>query len=200
MSYIWENPEIIAENKTFAHDLALPYADKAQAVARAESPFRLSLNGTWKFHWEKGADTAPQGSTQAAFDDSAWEDIHVPGVWQFQKDYTKPWYYANSYPNAIDVDQKKIPTIHHEDQEVGTHRTSFTLPAGWEAREVYLFFGAAKAGLEVWLNGERVGYSQGSNTPHEFNVTRFIKPGVNQLTAVVYRYTDGTYTKGSQNN
>ncbi|MBQ7598565.1 MAG: DUF4981 domain-containing protein [Clostridia bacterium] len=193
MSYIWENPEIIAENKTFAHDLALPYADKAQAIARAQSPFKLSLNGTWKFHWEKGAVAAPQGSTESDFDDSAWEDIHVPGVWQFQKDYTKPWYYANSYPNAIDVDQKKIPTIHHEEQEVGTHRTSFTLPAGWETREVYLFFGAAKAGLEVWLNGERVGYSQGSNTPHEFNVTRFVKPGVNQLTAVVYRYTDGTY-------
>ena len=193
MSYIWENPQIIAENKTSGHDLALPYADRARAIAREETEFKLSLNGTWKFHWAKGAAAAPQGSTDADFDDSTWEDIHVPGVWQFQKDCTKPWYYANSYPNAIDVDRKNIPTIHHEDQEVGTHRTVFTLPAGWENRETYLFFGAAKAGLEVWLNGERVGYSQGSNTPHEFNVTRFVKPGENQVTAVVYRYTDGTY-------
>ena len=193
MSYIWENPQIIAENKTDGHDLALPFGSRANAVARAESEFKLSLNGTWKFHWAKGAVKAPQGSTEAEFDDSGWEDIRVPGVWQFQKDYTKPWYYANSYPNAIDVNQKNIPTIHHEEQEVGTHRTTFTLPSGWENREVYLFFGAAKAGLEVWLNGARVGYSQGSNTPHEFNVTRFVKPGENQVTAVVYRYTDGTY-------
>ena len=193
MSYIWEDPQIIAENKTCGHDPALPYADRDAAIARGETAFKLSLNGTWKFHWEKGAVQPPQRSTAADFDDSAWEDIHVPGVWQFQKDYTKPWYYANSYPNAIDVDKKRIPTIHHEDQEVGTHRTSFTLPDGWETREVYLFFGAAKAGLEVWLNGQRVGYSQGSNTPHEFNVTRFVQPGENRLTAVVYRYTDGTY-------
>ena len=193
MSFIWENPQIIAENKTAGHDLALPYADRDAAVGREETPFQLSLNGTWKFHWAKGAAEAPQGSTEAVFDDSGWEDIQVPGVWQFQKDYTKPWYYANSYPNAIDVKQKNIPTIRHEDQEVGTHRTSFTLPDGWENREVFLFFGAAKAGLEVWLNGARVGYSQGSNTPHEFNVTRFVQPGLNRLTAVVYRYTDGTY-------
>ena len=73
------------------------------------------------------------------------------------------------------------------------HRTTFTLPESWDGREIFLHFGAVKAGISVYLNGEYVGYSQGSNTPHEFDITSFVKPGVNTLAAEVYRYTDGTY-------
>ena len=73
------------------------------------------------------------------------------------------------------------------------HRTTFTLPENWDGREVFLHFGAVKAGLSVYVNGEYVGYSQGSMTPHEFDVTRFLRPGKNTLAAEVYRYTDGTY-------
>ena len=193
MKYIWEDPLIIAENKEDAHVIAMPYSKRTDAIERKASPFKLTLNGTWKFHWEKGVAELPAEFTAPAFDDSAWEEIQVPGVWQFQKDYTKPWYYANSYPNAIDVREKMIPTIHHEDQEIAAHRTTFTLPDDWNGREIFLHFGAVKAGLSVFLNGEYVGYSQGSNTPHEFDVTRFVAPGENQLTAIVYRYTDGTY-------
>jgi len=193
MEYIWENPKIIAENKEPGHVIAMPYADEETAVSRGQSPYKLSLNGTWKFLWKKGVCLLPVDVTNEDYNDQGWEDITVPGVWQFQKDYTKPWYYANSFPNAIDVNPKKIPCIHHEDQEIAAHRTTFTLPETFAGRETFLHFGAVKAGLEVWVNGKRVGYSQGSNTPHEFDVTAFVRPGQNQLTAIVYRYTDGTY-------
>ncbi len=193
MEYIWENPKIIGENKEDGHVIAMPYADEKAAVSRADSPYKLSLNGTWKFLWKKGVCELPVDVTNEDYNDKGWEDITVPGVWQFQKDYTKPWYYANSFPNAIDVNPKKIPCIHHEDQEIAAHRTTFTLPDSFLGREIFLHFGAVKAGLEVWVNGKRVGYSQGSNTPHEFDVTAFVRPGENQLTAIVYRYTDGTY-------
>ena len=193
MKYIWEDPRIIFENKQPGHVIALPYGTAEAATARKASPFKISLNGEWKFLWEKGIAQAPLGTTDADFDDSAWENITVPGVWQLQKDYTKPYYYANSYPNCISTDKKKIPCIDHAAQEIGVHRTTFNLPKEWLGRETFLFFGAAKAGLEVFVNGKRVGYSQGSNTPHEFDVTEFVHEGQNQLTAVVYRYTDGTY-------
>ena len=193
MEYIWENPRIIGENKEPGHAILLPFESEQGALARESTPFKLSLNGTWKFLWRKGVCALPVDGSNEDYNDSGWEDITVPGVWQFQKEYTKPWYYANSFPNAIDVNPKKIPCIHHEDQEVAAHRTTFLLPEGWQDRETFLHFGAVKAGLEVWLNGRRVGYSQGSNTPHEFNVTAFVRPGANQLTAIVYRYTDGTY-------
>ncbi len=193
MKFIWENPEIIKENKEDGHVLAFCYDNAKDAAERVASPFKLTLNGEWKFFWKKGVAELPKKFTRADFDDSGWESITVPGVWQFQKDYSKPLYYANSFPNAFSTSEKKIPLINHDGQEIGVHRRSFTLPQGWDQRETFLHFGAAKAGLEVYVNGQYVGYSQGSNTPHEFDVTKFVKPGENQVTAIVYRYTDGTY-------
>lgn len=193
MKYIWENPEIIKENKEDGHTLALSYPDKKAAIARVDTPYKISLNGTWKFKWEIGVPSLPLEYTYARFDDSEWEDITVPGVWQFQKDYSKPWYYANSFPNCFSTDAKKIPLIDHAGQEIAAHRTTVIVPENWIGRETFLHFGAVKAGLEVFVNGQRVGYSQGSNTPHEFDVTKYIRAGENQITAIVYRYTDGTY-------
>ncbi len=193
MKFIWENPEIIKENKEDGHELALCY-DKADSAAKREpSPFKISLNGKWKFCWQKGVPELPERYREADYDDSAWEEIQVPGVWQFQKDYTKPWYYANSYPNCICVDKSKIPSIDVAGQEVAMHRTYFEIPENWQGREIFLHFGAAKAGLRVFVNGEYVGYSQGSFTPHEFDITSFVKPGRNTVAAEVFRYTDGTY-------
>ncbi len=191
--YIWEDPKIIAQNKEDGHVLALCYDDCDSAVSRAESPYKISLNGTWKFHWQKGDFPLPAGCCNADYNDSAWEDIVIPGVWQLQKDYTKPLYYANTYPNALSTIKHEIPKIDHKAQETGVHRTTFNVPESWDGREIFLHFGAAKAGLEVFINGKRVGYSQGSNTPHEFDVTDFVHPGENSLAAVIYRYTDGTY-------
>lgn len=193
MKYIWENPEIIKENKEDGHALALCYDTADAAAKRTASPYKLSLNGQWKFFWYKGVGSLPEKFRDPAFDDSDWEDITVPGVWQFQKDYSKPWYYANSFPNCISVDKKKIPSIDISGQEVAMHRTTFTLPADWDGREIFLHFGACKAGLAVYVNGEYVGYSQGSFTPHEFDVTKYVHEGVNTVAAEVYRYTDGTY-------
>ena len=193
MKYIWENPEIIKENKEDGHVLALCYDKADNAAKRKDSPYKLSLNGTWKFSWLKGVVEMPERYREKDYDDSTWEDIQIPGVWQFQKDYTKPWYYANSYPNCISVDKAKIPSIDIKGQEVAMHRTYFEVPENWDGREIFLHFGAAKAGLRVFVNGQYVGYSQGSFTPHEFDITDFIVPGKNTLAAEVFRYTDGTY-------
>lgn len=194
MGYIWENPAIIGENKEDGHAVAMCYDSAFDAADRKPSPFKISLSGTWKFFWKKGVPELDKRFTAADFDDSSWEDITVPGVWQFQKDYTSPWYYANSFPNCISTDKKKIPSIDVAGQEIAAHRTVFTLPESFaEDREIFLHFGAVKSGLEVYVNGKYVGYSQGTFTPHEFDVTKFVKAGENQLTAIVYRYTDGTY-------
>ena len=193
MKYIWENPEIIKDNKEDGHVLALCYDKADNAARRKASPYKLSLNGTWKFCWAKGIAELPEEFREKNYDDSEWEDITVPGVWQFQKDYTKPWYYANSYPNCISVDKAKIPSIDLKGQEVAMHRTYFEVPENWKGRKIFLHFGAAKAGLRVFVNGQYVGYSQGSFTPHEFDVTDFVTEGNNTVAAEVFRYTDGTY-------
>lgn len=191
--YIWENPSIIKENKEDGHVISLCYDKADSAAKRQPSPYKISLSGSWKFFWQKGVGALPESFVRPDFDDSSWEDITIPGVWQFQKDYTKPWYYANSFPNCICVAEKKIPSIDIAGQEIAMHRTSFDLPEDWTSREIFLHFGAAKAGIKVFVNGEYVGYSQGSFTPHEFDITKYVHAGKNTVAAEVYRYTDGTY-------
>ena len=191
--YIWENPRFVKENKEDGHAIIMPFSDKKSAVERKNSEFKKSLSGVWKFLWKKGCPEAPREMCSRDFDDSKWEDIKIPGVWQFQKDYSKPLYYANSFPNGISVDPKKIPSIDVKVQEIGIHRRNFEVPEKWNGREIFIHFGAVKSGLQLYINGQYVGYSQGSNTPHEFDITKYVSGGENQVTAVVYRYTDGTY-------
>lgn len=190
----WEDPAVIGENKEPGHILAIPYDGEAECLNGAESPYRMSLNGTWKFKWIQGVDTPfPAGYEQPDFPgETTFDDIQVPGVWQLSG-YGKPVYLSSSYPAAISVSRRKIPSISHKLNEAGIYRRRFTLPAAFEGRQVYLHFGAVKSALYLYINGSYAGYSQGSMTPAEFNITRFVTAGENQVTAVVYRYSDGTY-------
>ena len=187
----WENLDVIARNKEDAHALASVYENKEDALAFSPSSFHLPLDGIWKFRHGYGVDL-PEGYASPESDDSSWDDIPVPVVWQLQG-YGTPYYYAASYPQAIDTRKKHIPNISRELQESGIYRRSFTLPDNFDGHEIYLHFGGAKAALELYINGKPVGYSQGSMTPHEFNITQHLLPGENHLTAVVWRYSDGTY-------
>ncbi len=189
----WEDPGVIAENKEAGHFLAMPYDEEGPCLAGDPSPYRMSLNGVWKFKWIQGADSKlPEGYFRKDFDDASFDVIRVPGVWQISG-YGKPIYLSSSYPAAIAVSKRKIPTISHKLNEIGIYRRTFTLPEQFSGREIYLHFGAVKAALYVYVNGSYVGYSQGAMTPAEFDVTRFVSRGENQVTAVVYRYSDGTY-------
>lgn len=193
MSFKWENPEIFKINKEDGHVIAMPYDDARQAAQGQDCPYKLSLNGQWKFHWQLGIDSGlPDGFYDSGFDDSGWDDIEVPSLWQL-KGYGVPVYYASTFPRAICRRKRKIPSIDHACQEVGIYRREFMIPQGWEDREIFIHFGACKSALELYINGEFVGYSQGSMTPHEFDVTKHLVSGHNSVTAVVYRYSDATY-------
>ncbi|HWS29479.1 MAG TPA: glycoside hydrolase family 2 TIM barrel-domain containing protein [Clostridia bacterium] len=187
----WENLDVIARNKEEGHALADVYQGEEGAVSRGLPPYKLSLNGTWKFFWSMGTELPPRHDAKE-LDDSEWDDIRVPGVWQLQG-YGSPYYYALSYPQAIGTGKRRIPYISHSLQEKGVYRRTFTLPEAFKGRTVFLHAGAAKAALEVSVNGKKIGYSQGSMTPHEFNVTDYLCDGENQITLTVWRYSDGTY-------
>lgn len=193
MNYKWENSEFYKENKEEGHVLALPYNSVEEAVQGSENQYKLSLNGEWKFFWQLGMnEPLPKDFYMDNFDDSSWDNISVPSLWQL-KGYGVPVYYASTFPRAICRKKNKIPCIDHDCQETGVYRRTFSLPENWSEREIFLHFGACKSALEVYVNGEYVGYSQGSMTPHEFDVTKFVHSGKNSVTAVVYRYSDATY-------
>lgn len=107
--------------------------------------------------------------------------------------YGKPIYLSSSYPDAIETAKDKIPAINHAKNEVGIYRRTFTVPAEWKGKQIFIHFGAVKSAFFLYINGKRVGYSQGSMTPAEFRITDAIHAGENSITAEVYRYSDGTY-------
>lgn len=188
----WENPEIFKINKEDGHAIMMPFDSEKDALSAKESNYKQSLNGKWKFYWQRGLKNQPENFQLTSFDDSHWDEINVLSVWQTQG-YSVPYYYASTFPKAFSRSKGKIPSIDHDMQEIGFYRKSFTLNENFNGREIFLHFGAAKSALEVYVNGEFVGFSQGSMTPHEFNVTKVLKPGENVITAKLYRYSDGSY-------
>ena len=190
----WEDPTIFKENKEDAHSLAHPYDNFKQAVYGEEMPYKKTLNGQWKFYWQMGVDTLPGEFSKPEFDDSGWDEIDVPSVWQL-RGYGKPVYLCSFVPNTVSKRKSQIPKISHSKNEVGIYRRTFTVPENFDGREIFIHFGAVKSAFFVYINGKRVGYSQGSMTPAEFNITEYLVPGENTVTAEVYRYSDATYVE-----
>lgn len=188
----WEDPSIFKINKEDGHAIMMPYDSENEALSGKESKYKQSLNGKWKFYWQRGLKNQPENFQLVSFDDSHWDEINVPSVWQTEG-YSVPYYYASTFPKAFSRTKSKIPSIDHNMQEIGFYRKTFVLDEVFDNREVFLHFGAAKSALEVYVNGEFVGYSQGSMTPHEFDITKVLKKGENVITAKLYRFSDGSY-------
>lgn len=188
----WENPYIIKENKEDGHNTAPTYPTVKAALDGGEAPLRVSLNGTWKFYWQQGVDDIRTDYYADGFDDSSWDDITVPSLWQL-KGYGKPIYLCAYLPNALSTVKSEIPKINHSLNEIGIYRREFEIGEEFSGKEIFIHFGAVKAGFFLYINGHYAGYSQGSMTPAEFDITEYAKIGKNQVTVEVYRYTDGTY-------
>jgi len=188
----WENPEIFGQNKEPAHNTLIPYQNIKSALKgeEDESIFYQTLNGNWKFNWVRKPEDRPKDFFKIKYDDSGWDTIAVPSNWQM-KGYGIPIYLNIRYPRS--VKKKNIPKISHKYNPVGSYRTKFTVPKNWDDREVIIHFNGVKSAFYLWINEEKVGYSQGSMTPAEFNVTKYLQEGSNVLAVEVYRWSDGSY-------
>ena len=185
----WEDPTVIGLNKEPGHCTLMPYADVESALEcrRETSPFYRSLNGKWKFNWVNKPADRPVDFYRSDYDVSGWDEIPVPSNWQMHG-YGRPIYLNMTYPFPANP-----PHIPHDYNPVGSYRREFTIPETWDRREVFLHFDGVKSAFYLWINGTQVGYSQGSMTPAEFNVTKYLEPGKNTVAAEVYRWSDGSY-------
>jgi beta-galactosidase len=186
----WENPQMIGRNKEAARATAIPFADLEAALSGDPelSPWYASLNGSWSFNWSPNPAERPVGFFDPAFDVSAWDEIPVPANWQLHG-HGYPIYTNVRYPWG-EPDPPRVP---YDFNPVGSYRRTFTVPEDWNPRQVYLHFAGVSSAFYLWVNGHEVGYSQGSRTPAEFDITDYLRPGENMLAAEVYRYTDGSY-------
>lgn len=185
----WENPAKFAEGRLAPRATAYPYAT-TQAAAEGnytQSPYYLSLNGKWKFKYSPKPADRPADFYKTDYSTAKWDDIEVPGNWEMQG-YGYP-----IYTNATYVFPRNQPYVDHEDNPVGSYKRSFSIPQDWDGREIFLHFGGSTSGMYVWVNGEKVGYVQSTKNPAEFDITKYVKPGKNEVACEVYRWTDGSY-------
>jgi beta-galactosidase len=185
----WENPEVIKRNKEAGHVPIMPYADKKSALTGNWwiSPFYQSLNGVWKFHWVRVPWQRPTEFFKDDFDVTSWNNIQVPGNWELQG-FDVPIYTDEPYPF-----KPNPPHVPSDYNPVGSYRRDFIVPEAWQGREVFIHFAGVRSAMYLWVNGKKVGYSQGSRTPAEFNISKYIKKGNNTLAVEVYRWCDGSY-------
>lgn len=203
----------VADYKEAAHATYIPYATTAQMQADArydkawlqpEGAMTMDLNGTWKFKFLRSTSSTPNSEhitnqyyadTQSTTD---WDDIRVPNSWEMEG-YSEPVYtnvgypFSNTPPNA-NTGRTDCGVDGHN--HVGFYRRSFTLPGGWTDKRVFVHFDGVYSAAAVWVNGKYIGYSQGSNTDAEFDLTGFVREGDNNISVAVYRWCDGSYLEG----
>ena len=201
----WEDNHVLQINREPARAYFIPFGEH-------KGDRMLSLNGLWQFRWTKTPDERVKDFYRTDYDASGWTQLAVPANWEVNG-YGTPIYISAGYPFKIDPpyvmrEPKKDWTTYVERNPTGQYRRTFTLPDGWEGRDgiatnttgqtfqkgqTFLRFEGVMSAFYVWVNGQRVGYSQGSMEPSEFNITPYIKKGENQIAVEVYKYSDGSY-------
>ncbi|UJF36053.1 glycoside hydrolase family 2 TIM barrel-domain containing protein [Paenibacillus hexagrammi] len=197
------NPDIFQVNREPAHNSFIPYGDVTSALHGADmisamtenpSPYYQSLDGQWKFNLASNPDSRPADFYKDSYDISSWNNIKVPGEWQLQG-YDFPIYTNITYPfwgngNSKNVQPPVAPT---EYNPVGSYKRTFTVPADWKTRQTFISFQGVESAFYVWVNGQKVGYSEDSFTAKDFNITPYLKDGENTLSVEVYRWSDGSW-------
>ena len=160
--------------------------ESASQLDKASSKNIMMLNGSWKFYWSADAKERPLDFYLPGYNDSGWDDMDVPSNWQL-KGYGTPIYTNVKHPFPAE------PPYIKRDNPTGSYRTWFEIPEDWDGKLVYIHFEGVQSAFYLWLNGMKVGYSQGSMAAAEFDLTPFLQEGQNTLAVEVYRWSDGSY-------
>ena len=169
----WDNLQVLQRNREPAHATFVPFPTRDDALynSKWDSPWVKCLNGNWRFQWVSKPADRPTDFYRESFDDSGWDSIPVPSNWELHG-YGIPHYLNQPYEF-----EKNPPHIQHFFNPVGSYRTEFELESSWNGRRTFIVFNGVKAGFHLWVNGHLVGYSQGSMTPAEFDLTDYCASG-----------------------
>ena len=190
---IIENPQVVEINKLPARASFFAYESKKLAKKNSieDSENYLSLNGLWKFNWTRSPKDRPINFYKEDYNTSNWKDIPVPSNWELEG-YGIPIYTNIPYPFSFRATPTP-PDIPDGYNPVGSYKRTINIPDSWSNKEVSIHLGAVKSAFYIWVNGNKVGYSQGSKLPAEFNLTSYLRKGANSIALEVYRWSDGSY-------
>ncbi|WP_302984379.1 glycoside hydrolase family 2 TIM barrel-domain containing protein [Paraprevotella clara] len=190
----WLDPEVNEVNTMAPRAAFFAYETEnlAKADQKARSERYLSLEGKWKFNFSKDHDKAPRDFYSLKYDDSQWTDFPVPGILELNG-YGDAIYSNNGYPWRTQF-RPEPPFVEERNNYTGSYRKMVTVPADWKGERIYLHVGSATSNLMVWVNGKFVGYSEDSKVSAEFDLTKYLTPGKENLIAMqVMRWCDGSY-------
>ncbi|HVI46445.1 MAG TPA: glycoside hydrolase family 2 TIM barrel-domain containing protein [Chitinophaga sp.] len=193
-----QTPEVVSVNRmpmrasSFAYE-SLPLAKQRE---KERSQYFLSLNGQWKFNWVQDPRKRPIDFYKTDFNDAGWDNFKVPANWEVNG-YGLPIYVNHPYEFTGRAKMGGALTppydIPANNNPVGSYRKKFNIPQNWDGRQVFIHLGAVKSAFFIWINGQKVGYSEDSKLAAEFDITRYLKPGENLVALQVYRWSDGSY-------
>ena len=176
----WQDPNVFQENR-------LPM--RATFVSAQQQT--LSLNGLWKFYFNPTVEGRLKGFEAVGYDDSAWGEIPVPGLWDLNG-YCDPLYVNNGYPwSGHYQNNPPYPALEHN--YVGQYRRTFSIDKSWIGKQIILNIGSATSNVRVWVNGKMVGYSEDSKLEARFDLTKYVHAGENLIALEIFRWCDGTY-------
>ena len=190
----WLDPEVNEVNTMAPRAAFFAYETEnlAKADQKARSERYLSLEGKWKYNFSKDHDKAPRDFYSLKYDDSQWTDFPVPGILELNG-YGDAIYSNNGYPWRTQF-RPEPPFVEERNNYTGSYRKMVTVPADWKGERIYLHVGSATSNLMVWVNGKFVGYSEDSKVSAEFDLTKYLTPGKENLIAMqVMRWCDGSY-------
>lgn len=186
----WENPEIFEINREEPTATFYSYPSAKDALTNdswENSSNYRSLNGTWDFYYADSVQARPTDFYKDNFSIKGWDTISVPSNWEL-KGHGIPVYTNIKYMFPVNP-----PYIPHKLNNNGSYKREFEIPEDWDGKDIYLHFEGVSGAMYVWVNGEKVGYNEGSKTPAEYNVTDYVKTGKNNLAVQVMRWSDASY-------
>jgi len=195
----WEQEQNLSLNKEKPRATFASFGDVESAlkILPENSKYWRSLDGPWKFNWVKTPDERPRDFYKPEYDVSGWKEIPVPSSWQLQG-YDVPVYsnigylFKRDWPRVMGEPPKDFTAFVNRNP-VGSYRRDFEVPADWKDRQVFINFDGVDSFFYLWVNGHYIGFSKDSRTPAAFNITKYLKPGKNQVAVEVYRFSDGSY-------
>ncbi|WP_220575962.1 MULTISPECIES: glycoside hydrolase family 2 TIM barrel-domain containing protein [Bacteroides] len=187
----WQDVQVVAVNKEYPRSSFMTYENRANALTGKfeKSKYYQLLNGTWKFYFVDSYKNLPANITDPSMSTADWTDIKVPGNWEVQG-HGVAIYTNHGY--EFQPRNPQPPTL-PEANPVGVYRRDIDIPTDWDGRDIYLHLAGAKSGVYVYINGQKVGYSEDSKNSAEFLINKFVKPGKNVLTLKIYRWSTGSY-------
>ena len=184
-----ENTAVFEMNQIEGHTVSIPFksVDEALKLQKSKSENVLSLNGKWKFHFSNTPEGTPNNFFTSNFNDHKWPEITVPSNWEMQG-FGDPL-----FRNVAQPFRANPPFVPREYNPTGSYRKSFTLPANWRSKRIFLRMEKTASASFIWINGQEVGYNEGAFEAAEYDITPFLKPGKNTIAVKVIKYSDGVY-------